>query len=435
MKTVILAGGKSLRAAPIEDKIFVSFFGKPLIQYILEGLLSSGAEDFIFIVNDSNQSNVRSLAKKLGIEGSFHVQDSEHPGMAGAVLSLPRMQDTPLLIVSTNDLIEKRGYSDLLKISQNKGLDGAILARVTEEYFPGGYLKIDSGGIIQEIIEKPGAGREPSDLVNLVVHYHRSSELLQKRLRGVTGDRDDKYELGLSGMFKAGMKYQVVEYQGQWHPFKYPWHVLDIMEYFFQNQESGISEKAEISPQAVIKGEVIIEDGVRIFEGAVVRGPAYIGKNAVVANNALVRESHVGEDSIVGFGTEIARSFLGKGVWTHTNYIGDSIVGNNVSFGSGTVTANLRLDEQEIKVKINGKKIGTGRNKLGLMTGNNVRTGINANFMPAVRIGADSFVGPGIVVNRDIDPQSFVTGKWELVIRKNATSASPEGRDKFRNKI
>ena len=94
----------------------------------------------------------------------------------------------------------------------------------------------------------------------------------------------------------------------------------------------------------------------------------------------------------------MARSFWGDKVWTHSNYVGDSVIGNNVSFGAGSITGNLRLDEGEITVNLNGEKQRTGVNKLGLICGNNVRVGINTSLMPGLKVGAGSFIGAGIVV-------------------------------------
>jgi bifunctional UDP-N-acetylglucosamine pyrophosphorylase/glucosamine-1-phosphate N-acetyltransferase len=129
----------------------------------------------------------------------------------------------------------------------------------------------------------------------------------------------------------------------------------------------------------------------------------------------------------------VARSYLGDGVWTHTNYIGDSVIGNDVSFGAGTVTGNLRLDEKEISVTIskkwNGKtteeKIPTGLTKLGLITGDHTRVGVNTSFMPGVKVGSNSFVGAGITVAQDVPAGSFVTGDWKLKVRPNREKITP----------
>ena len=228
---------------------------------------------------------------------------------------------------------------------------------------------------------------------------------------------------------------KAVEFDGYWQPIKFPWHVFEVMKYFFDISEKSISTKAQIADSAVIKGHVIIEEGARIFDHATISGPCYIGKNVIVANNSLVRDSMVNEGCVVGYSTEIARSYLGKNVWTHTNYIGDSIISDNCSFGSGTVTGNLRLDEKEIPINVKGEKIPSGTNKFGLITGENIRCGINTSFMPGIKIGSNCMIGAGLVIPQDIEADKFVKGHVELDIRENKAELDKNTRDTMKKKL
>ncbi len=184
---------------------------------------------------------------------------------------------------------------------------------------------------------------------------------------------------------------------------------------------------------------ICIEDGAKVFDHAVIQGPAYIGKNCIVTNNSLVRESHLGAGCVAGYSTEIARSFLADGVWTHTNYVGDSVIGRNSSFGSGTVTGNLRLDEKEIPVSVgsgeSATKVNSGTNKLGSIVGENVRVGINVSLMPGVKIGNNSFIGAGITVWQDVPDSMFVYGKWELTMKPNTARISPSAREEMMQRL
>ena len=53
-------------------------------------------------------------------------------------------------------------------------------------YFPGGYLTLE-GGRVTSVVEKPGAGNEPSDLVNLVAHVFASWRERWSRLSKPSG--------------------------------------------------------------------------------------------------------------------------------------------------------------------------------------------------------------------------------------------------------
>ena len=455
MKVVLLAAGRSKRLKPIEDKNFLSFLGKPLIQRQLEQLASVGIsrdrslqkEDQSQIIVVGGKHNLKNL-QKFARNSSYHVKIVEQKnlddGMAGAILSVEKyVKNNDMLIVSAQDVVEAEAYQSLIQASRNyKNMDGFLVGKNVSSYFPGGYLKVKKNGLITGIVEKPGAGKEPGKMINLVIHYHRNTQNLFEALRKVKPHRDDWYETALDFLIKKNAKIKVVPYSGFWQAIKYPWHVLSVMDYFLEHVEDIFphgrigGRPAEVAASATIRGKnIYFEDGVRILDNAVIVGPAYIGKNTVIATNALVRESHIGDNCVIGFGSEIARSYLGNSVWTHTNYIGDSIIGNDVSFGSGTVTANLRLDEGTIRTLVQNEKIDTGLLKFGLVTGDHIRCGVNASFMPGIKVGHNCFIGGGITVNKDIPDNQYVYGKFELMMKENRARPNGKNRQGMQKKL
>jgi UDP-N-acetylglucosamine diphosphorylase / glucose-1-phosphate thymidylyltransferase / UDP-N-acetylgalactosamine diphosphorylase / glucosamine-1-phosphate N-acetyltransferase / galactosamine-1-phosphate N-acetyltransferase len=445
MKVLLLAAGRSKRLKPIGDKNFLDFAGKPLIAHQLEQLIGIGFKDLILVGGKHNLPQIKKLAADF-MKSARYVnmkvveQKDLDEGMAGAVLSAAHLfGKDPVFIVSANDVVDAEAYKLVLRAAPDKKYDSLIVGKTVEKYFPGGYLKVKAGGLISGIVEKPGAGKEPSKMVNLVLHFHRDSTRLVKELRATksASARDDRYEVALDRLIRAGVKMKALQYNGFWQPVKYPWHVITLMNYFLDGSGKGLQKgkNVSIAKSATIKGNVFLGDGVKVLENAVISGPAYIGKNTIIATGALVRNSQVGEDCVIGFGSEIARSYLGNGVWTHTNYIGDSVIGNNCSFGSGTVTGNLRLDEGNIQVRVNGDKVDCGSNKFGLITGDNVRCGINTSFMPGVKIGNNCFIGGGIIIAQDIEDNKYAYGKTELVIKDNLAKADPGNREELRKKM
>lgn len=215
----------------------------------------------------------------------------------------------------------------------------------------------------------------------------------------------------------------------------YPWEYLELLEKNLPKIKRKIAKDVQISKHAVVEGNVILGSGVKIFEGAKVRGPAYIGKNTIIGNGSLVRESIIGESCVAGYCTEIARSLIGASSWFHTNYVGDSVLDGNISMGSGAITANLRLDEEEILSKVGKKKVKTGRNKFGCIVGWGTRFGVNAVPMPGIKIGRDCFIGAGVLLNKDLPNGSFCVAKQNLKISKNRTKVSMDVRDKFHKKV
>lgn len=434
MRVLLLAAGRSKRMQPIPDKNFLLLNGKPLIVHQIRALMDAGFDDFVVIGGKHNLEKLKKLPSDFGLPGNFTFVEQEDldEGMAGAVIATKDiLDDEPVCIVSANDVVDKKAYTMVLEEVHKADAESLIVGKKVTGYFPGGYLEVDDDGMIKSIIEKPEPGSEPSDLVNIVIHCHKSPAKLIKVIEETKSNNDDRYEVAMDKLIKDGARMKALKFDGFWQPIKYPWHVFKVMDFFFENMDKHISEEAVIADTAVIKGNVIIEDGAKIFDNAVVSGPAYIGRGVIVANNALVRGSMVNEGSVVGYSTEIARSYLDRDVWTHTNYIGDSVICRNVSFGSGAVTGNLRLDEGEISVNVKGEKMWTGTNKFGLICGENIRVGINSSFMPGIKIGSNTIIGAGLSIGQDIEEGKFVKGKIELEIRDNKARLDPDARDKM----
>lgn len=404
-----------------------------MIQRQVERLKLSGFNEIIII---AGSHNLKKLKKLFPEDIKIIEQEDLSQGMAGAVLSAaPLLGDEPVLVVSSNDILDKEAYSLMAKATEDSSLAGALLGYRVDKYFPGGYLCLSENGNIKSIIEKPTPGEEPGNLINLVVHFHRSSKILIEYIQKSENKCDDRYEQALDAIFKSGSAYRALEYQGNWQSIKYPWHIHGAWKYFFQEEEKFISKTAQIHETAIIQGAVIIEDDVKVFPHAVISGPAYIGKGCIVANNALVRDSHLGPQCVAGYNTEIARSYLSGEVWTHSNYIGDSIIGYNVSFGAGSITANLRLDEEEISMNIGDGKILTGSNKCGTVCADHVRVGVSTNLMPGIKIGNNSLIGSGLVISEDVPAHSYVTGSHQLSIRPNRMTVDNLSRESLMQKL
>ena len=426
VKALLLAAGRSTRLTPIPDKNLLKFFGVPLIEHQLRALHKAGCTEIYLVGGVHNLESLREIAARCTADGcavTVGEQEQLELGMGGAVQSAENwIGGEPILVVSGNDIVDESAFSSVIEASKGgSGSEGVLLARKVSTYFPGGYLEADSEGRIKTIVEKPGAGNEPSDLVNLVVHYHPDSAALLTALESVETEHDDRYEVALQQLFSSGLVYRALPYEGRWNPVKFPWHIIDLMNAFFEARGAQLTTPSDcqIAETAVVKGPVVFGHGVRVFDNAVIIGPAYIGDNSVIATNAMVRESHIGSNCVIGFGSEVARSYLGDHVWTHSNYLGDSVIGNNVSFGAGTVTGNLRLDEGEISSVVKGERLGAARTKFGLVTGDDVRVGINTSFMPGIKIGSNVCIGAGIVVAEDVEDDQFVAAKWELIKRPN----------------
>jgi len=424
MKAVFLCGGRGKRMFPItEDKFLLDFLGKPLLEHQIELACRKGLRDFVIIGNPSNIERIEHIAKRIpGIKVNFVVQ--QRPlGIADALRNAESFLRGQVLAINPNDVFSSSAYTKILAAAKKGSASSYILGYRVQRYFPGGYLQVNSRNELLHIVEKPNPGEEPSDLINILIHCHTKPKELLRHIEFVQSTRDDVYECALDDMVKRGHKIKVVPYRDFWAPIKYPWHILTVMEYFLDNAQPYIAPSARVSQKATVEGKVILSDNVRVLENAVIRGPVYVGPNTVIGNNALVRDySHIGANSVVGYSTEIKHSYIGDDCWFHSNYIGDSIVDDNCSFGAGAVLANFRFDERKIEVEVAGRLVDTGSDKLGAIVGRNCRIGVNATLMPGVRVGPNSFVGPQAFLRDDLPADKMILLKAQYDVTENKTT-------------
>jgi NDP-sugar pyrophosphorylase family protein len=406
---VILAGGEGKRFAPfITNKTIFPFCHKPLIQHQLEQLARVGVERVLVATGADNQA----LIAALHIPGlTIQTKQQATPrGMADALLQLaPIIGNQPIVVMNAVDLVADELYVQLLnKIAQQQPY-GIITGMTAPAGFVGGYLQLETsaGGqeVVRAIVEKPAAGAEPSDVVNLVYHYFSQPTEFFDRLaagQNQSGEADDVYEQALSTLL-TDHDFAALRYHDYWQKLKYPHYVLDVMQLFLEKRLTSYrAPSAQISPQAVIEGTVYIDEDVQIEAGAIIKGPVYLGPRTVVSNHCLVRQAMIEADVVTGFGSEIARSYVGPGCALHHNFIGDSVLEARINPSYGTVTTNFRLDKQTVTLKLPDQNVPTTRTKLGALIAADVFCGVQTIFLPGVTVGAGAHIYPQTVVHRAV---------------------------------
>ncbi len=402
---LLLAAGDGTRFWPLSNKVLFRFLGKTLLEHQIEQL-QHFTDRIMITANKENSEEIKENVNRFGTSVQVLVQNELDQGQAGAILTAKDTMSSDVLVLNANDYI----HFDILKefVDGNaEQPDLVIAAKKVDSYFPGGYVAYENGRVAG-IIEKPGADNIPSNDVKLVVDYFPNIRSFLDILQTTSSNADDIYERALTAYIKNAKIVKVVHYENEWKTLKYPWHVLDMMELFLSRIKKHTEVTAHISPTAIISGEVYLGKNVKIGDHAKIVGPCFVDDNSIVGDYAMVRESHIGKNSLIGGYSEVTRSYLAANVMLHRNYVGDSVLSNNVLMGAGAITANFRFDENSVHTRVGGKKVDTGRNKLGAVMGQNAKIGVHCTLVPGVKVGMSTFIGPHMLVDKDIDNNLFV---------------------------
>lgn len=141
-----------------------------------------------------------------------------------------------------------------------------------------------------------------------------------------------------------------------------------------------------------IRDDIYIHKSCKIGEGVEIHGPCIIMENTEILHNSYIRGNVIiGRNSLISSSSEIKNSILiGNNQIPHFNYVGDSILGNEVHLGAGAIISNLRFDKENIKVE--GEQ--TDLDKIGAFIGDNTEIGCNSVIAPGSVIDANSIIYP-----------------------------------------
>ncbi len=172
-----------------------------------------------------------------------------------------------------------------------------------------------------------------------------------------------------------------------------PWEtvsqIIPFIEKLFAEQKLKANYKD--------RKDVFVGEGTKIHPSVDIVGPAVIGSNCVINHAAFLREGAILGDNVhVGHAVELKHSIiLNNTIIAHLNYIGDSVIGNNVNISGGAILANFRLDKQNILIKTqDGRRIDTRLQKFGAAVGDNTVIGVNSVINPGTVLGKNTVVFP-----------------------------------------
>lgn len=179
-----------------------------------------------------------------------------------------------------------------------------------------------------------------------------------------------------------------------------------------------------IDINAIIEGQVELEDGVHIGPNCHIKD-AHIGAGTKVLANSVVDQARVAkqcnigpfarlrpgtvlEDGAkVGNFVETKKTTLGKGSKAnHFTYLGDTVVGEQVNIGAGTITCNY-----------------DGVNKFQTIIEDSAFIGSNSSIVAPVTIGAGATVGAGSTITKDVAANHLAIARGKQ--RNLATWAKP----------
>jgi len=182
-----------------------------------------------------------------------------------------------------------------------------------------------------------------------------------------------------------------------------PWDILRANEAYVGGLEKN-ELLGEVHSSAVLEGIVHLGAGSRILPGVFIEGNVVVGAKCRIGPNCYIRgHTSIGDACHIGQSVEIKNSLiLSRSNVGHLSYVGDSVIGEAVNFGAGTIISNFRHDGKNHRSMVDGELLDTGRRKFGAIVGDHVHTGIHTSIYPGRKLWPNTSTRPGEIVQRDV---------------------------------
>ena len=425
MKAVVLAAGEGIRLQPLSltrPKVMLPVAGKPILQSIVESLKSNGINDICIIVGYL-QERIREFfgdGSRFGVNLSY-IEQKKARGTADAVLFAEGFIGDEDFLMSNGDVLIKRDeYGKLIKSHLTEKPEVSMVVHQVEDPSQFGIVESAANNKVSRIIEKPAYGQTISNSANCGIYMFSSRIFDAIRKTGKSSRGEYEITQSIQQMLE-NQNYPVTAHRiiDWWIHIGQTWDLLEANEVLLKEHNDEFMVEGEVEDFVTIRPPVRLGKGSKLRAGTYIEGPVVIGENCDIGPNAYIRPfTSLGDRCRLGNACEVKNSIImNRTHIPHLSYVGDSIVGENVNFGAGTITANLRLDEKSIYVTVKGQRVNSGRRKLGALIGDNVRMGIGVTIMPGVTIGPDSAIAANISVNFDVPKNSLIEGKGETSSR------------------
>ncbi|KON28003.1 hypothetical protein AC481_03010 [miscellaneous Crenarchaeota group archaeon SMTZ-80] len=422
MKCIILAAGKGVRLLPITEsrpKHILPVGGVPLIERIVESLRANNIQDLFIVVGYKKRAIIEYLDDIIKHSTKIkYIEQDEPLGTADSIkLARDYIGKEDFMVIYGDLFIRPRTIERIIR-EYHKGKESIIGIKTSKKIGDYGIV-ITENDHIKRIIEKPTRKVKRTNSINTGIYILNKDVFdgIEETERSIRGEYELTSSLNIAVQHNVKIRAVSLD-EEEWMDIGYPWDLFDANERALNYIKHTIEGAVENNVSMI--GPVILEKDAKILSGSRIEGPVFIGKNSILGPNCYLRPyTSIGKNVRIGSSCEVKNSIIMDGTKIpHLSYIGDSIIGTECNLGAGTITGNVRIDNKTVKVRIKNNFIDSNLRKLGAIIGDNVKTSINVNFMPGVKVGSNALIGPNIVVYEDILSREKILLEQKFIHKK-----------------
>ncbi len=439
---VILAAGEGKRMRSDRAKVLHSLAGMPILSYVVE-VVEKLAKPIVAVIGHQAEE-VKRLLKDRPVRT---VMQPKQLGTAHAVLkaqaSLSHVRVPVLILNGDTPLLTRPTLERLIEFHHQRGAHLTLLTARLSDPFGYGRIIRNSEGQIRRVVEESEATLYEKKIQEINTGIYLAEKAMLFELLKTVQPNNRQKEYYLTDMVEAAVKqgYRVESLEAS-----DPQEVLGIntrldlaqAEKILQSRvlkrfmlegvtvldpdttwidrQALIGRDTVIYPQVRVEGKTVIGEGCvigshvrltdsQIESGATIRDFCVINGSKIQGGASVGPFAHLRPGTVIKKGArignfvEVKKSVIGlSSKANHLSYLGDTVVGQEVNIGAGTITCNY-----------------DGFKKSKTVIGDQVFVGSDTQFIAPVRIGRGALIAAGSTITKDVPPRALAIARAEQV--------------------
>lgn len=417
---VILAAGEGTRLKSAKAKALHKVAGQSLLAHVVAAVRKAGVKQICVVVGHKKED----VKKEFVNEDVEFVVQKELLGTGDAVkktvsfLKKQKEADQVLVLCGDAPLIRSESIESMIQSQREQGGAATVLTGVLQD--PDSYGRVVRGPerSLIKIVEHKDATEEEKQIqeINSGAYCFEKSALVSGLDKLHQQNAQKEYYLPelIRVFVEEGSRVDAVVTEEVSEVLGVNSRMdLALAEKAFQKRinlfhmENGVTL---MDPETIyIDSRVTIEPDTIIYPFTYIEGEVKIKKNCRIGPFTQLRSGTLMEDEAeVGNFTEVKKSKIGKKTKAkHLSYIGDTMIGEKVNIGAGTITANYDGKAKYVTIIEDGAFIGS-----------------NCTIVAPVKIGKQAITGAGSVVTKghDVAENEVVIGVPAKPIKKKVNA-------------
>ena len=298
MKGIILHGGHGTRLRPLTHtgpKQLLPIANKPMSQYGIEAMISSGINQIAIIIGGVGANKVREYygdGEKFGVKFIYIEQDQPR-GISHAISLCKDFVGNEKFLVFLGDNILKDSITKYVEEFVKSDADASVVLCEVENPTRFGIADVKDGKIVK-IVEKP---KEPLTNLAVIGVYLLTPKIFDIINRLKPSSRNElEITDALQMLLEENNKIIYNTVSENWKDTGTPEDIIQANDIILNKMTSffgGIKED-----KVKTSGKIIVGKNSILKEGSEIIGPVIIGENCVIGKNCIIGpNTSIGDDS------------------------------------------------------------------------------------------------------------------------------------------